>query len=497
MKSNAYSLQIKLVLSLFMFTMIMTAVVTSIEMYSQYRQGIAELYDTFDRIREAHGSTLSQNLWRFDERSLEIQMQSIVNENAVTGVTLTDNIKGTRSMGNTVPSGKVITVSYPLVGEDAKDILGVMTIYGTDEILREGMVRQIPRTILSELTKTVTAALFLLILFYMLFGRHLNRIISYTDSLSLQNLDEKLSLRRYGSRNDPDELDRLTLAINHMTGRIQEDFAERRQAEQMIAAKNRELEQIVYVASHDLRSPLVNVDGYSRELEFFLGDITRVMDEHDSADCPVEKVLLTEIPDIRNALQLIRNSTRQMDKLLKGLLQLSRSGRESLTLETVNARALLDRVLSTFDYQFREQGIVINVDPLPPCWADDTQLGQIFSNLISNAVKYRDSEKALTITISGREHGGHVTYCVEDTGIGIAKEHQEKVFELFHRLDPSSNEGDGLGLTIVRQSLWRMDGTIRVESEPGQGSCFLVTLPSATRNNRSYNRVMDNDGKGE
>lgn len=493
MKFNAYRLQIRLVLSLLIFTMIMTAVVTSLEMVNQYRQGIADLYHTFDRIRDAHGSTLTQNLWRFDERSIEIQMKSIVNEGAVIGATLTDDIKGVRRMGDMETTGSLITVSYPLMGDVAGKALGTLTLYGTDAMLRDQMIRQIPQTILSELTKIVTASLFLLVLFYMLFGRHLNRIIAYTDSLSIKNLDKKLSLNRRDKTGYPDELDRLTGAINHMADRIQADFEERQASEQLIAQKNRELEQIVYVTSHDLRSPLVNVDGYSRELELSLGEIARAIEGPDTPSSPAERMLRSEMPDMKNALQFIRSSIRQMDKMLKGLLKLSRSGRESLTMETINANPLVERVLVTFDYQFKALGVKVILEPLPSCVADDMQLSQIFSNLIANALKYRDPSRSLTIRITGTENENHVTYCVEDSGIGIAPEHQEKIFELFHRLNPAANDGEGLGLTIVRQSLWRMDGVIRVESRPGEGSRFYITLPSVSRR---VQRALDSDWKG-
>lgn len=494
MKLQAYRLQIRLVLSLLIFTMLMTAVVTSLEMINQYRQGITDFCQTFDRIRDAHGASLAQNLWRFDERSIEIQMKSIVNESAVIGATLTDDLKGVRRMGQMETTGKLITVSYPLKGDVPGKAIGILTIYGTDAHIKAQMIRQIPQTVLSELTKIVTAALFLLILFYLLFGRHLNRIIAHTDALSIRNLDAKLSLNRREDPAYPDELDRLTAAINHMTDRIQQDFEERKASVHLIAQKNRELEQIVYVTSHDLRSPLVNVDGYSRELELSLTEISREIENPNVPPSPLSKAIRTEMPDMKNALQFIRSSIRQMDKMLKGLLKLSRSGRESLTLETIDANLLIERVLGTFDYQLKDLGVKVNVEPLPACVADDIQLSQIFSNLIANALKYREPSRPLMIRITGEENGNQVTYCIEDTGIGIAPEHQEKIFELFHRLNPSGNDGEGLGLTIVRQSLWRMDGVIRVESIPGEGSQFFITLPTLSR---KIQRAFNSDLKGE
>jgi signal transduction histidine kinase len=107
-------------------------------------------------------------------------------------------------------------------------------------------------------------------------------------------------------------------------------------------------------------------------------------------------------------------------------------------------------------------------------------VGQAFTNLLSNALKYLDPARPGVIRISGVIEGERSVYSVEDNGIGIAAAHQENIFEVFHRLEPTKSEGEGLGLTIVRQVIGRLEGEVRVESKPGEGSRFLVALP-ATR----------------
>lgn len=255
------------------------------------------------------------------------------------------------------------------------------------------------------------------------------------------------------------------------------DITEQKQAEQLIESKNKELEQIVYVASHDLRSPLVNVDGYGRELQYAVEELRAALGDGEKSS-PDFKAALATLPEMTDALRHIRSSTAQMDSLLKGLLRLSRLGRAALSIELLDMNALVNKIVSSFEFQLRQAGIALEVGKLPGCQGDAVQVAQIFSNLVGNAVKFSDPARPGIIKISGSKAAGRSIYCVSDNGIGIAPEHQENIFELFHRLNPAETEGDGLGLTIVKQILSRLNGDIRVESKPGVGSRFFVSLPS-------------------
>jgi signal transduction histidine kinase len=168
-----------------------------------------------------------------------------------------------------------------------------------------------------------------------------------------------------------------------------------------------------------------------------------------------------------------------MDALLKGLLKLSRLGRAALTIGPLNMNRLVTRVVSSFEFTAKQAGVALRVSDLPACMGDEVQLTQVFANLVDNALKFLDPARPGEIRISGAIEHGQACYCVEDNGIGIAPEDRENIFELFHRIDPSGPAGEGLGLTLVRQILGRLDGQIRVESRPGGGSRFHVTLPNA------------------
>jgi signal transduction histidine kinase len=219
------------------------------------------------------------------------------------------------------------------------------------------------------------------------------------------------------------------------------DISDRKAAEQLIEAKNKELEQLIYVASHDLRSPLVNVEGYSRELEYAVAALAGLLAGGDDAPARLAEHLGTALPEMEKALARIRAGSRQMDTLLKGLLKLSRSGRAALTIATLDMDSLLQRVVASLSFQAREAGATITVEALPPCRGDEVQLGQVFTNLIRQCPQVPGPAPARTIRITGTSEGATSVYCVADNGIGIDPRHQEKIFELFHRLDPAHSEG--------------------------------------------------------
>lgn len=258
------------------------------------------------------------------------------------------------------------------------------------------------------------------------------------------------------------------------------DMTTMKEYQQLLAAKNRELEQLVYIASHDLRSPLVNVDGYSRELLYLVEDLEEVFTaSHDSNYHSLVKTLGSILPELKDFLAHIRNSSQQMDALLQGLLQLSRTGKKSLKIRALDMDELVGQVVSAVQYQTEQKGAKILVEPLPSCGGDWVQVTQVFINLVDNALKFLHPQRQGVIRISGSQEKGRSIYCVEDNGIGIAPAHQEKIFQLFHRLETGEKEGEGLGLTIIRQLLFRLDGEIWVESQQGTGSRFFVSLPQA------------------
>lgn len=246
-----------------------------------------------------------------------------------------------------------------------------------------------------------------------------------------------------------------------------------------LAEKNKELEAIVYTVSHDLRSPLVNVQGFSRQLTRACDQIRGAMAEAKEGRMeaePLRKPIEVTIPQ---ALRFISAGVTKMEALLAGLLHYSRLGRIALNLRPLDMDAMAAEILAAMRFQLDEAGAQVRVaGPLPRCVGDSVQTSQVFANLLDNALKYRASDRPLRVEISGRIEGGHAVFTIADNGIGIAREHQAKIFEIFHRLNPADTPGEGLGLAIAQRVLERQGGRIWVESTPNVGSIFHVSLPA-------------------
>jgi signal transduction histidine kinase len=266
--------------------------------------------------------------------------------------------------------------------------------------------------------------------------------------------------------------------------RIQAELAQRAE---LLAATNEELRQktgevetFVYSVSHDLRSPLVNLQGFSRELDESVHDLRRLFDGAGLPAATHDRVVAID-RDMTESLRFIQTAVSRSGNIIDALLRLSRAGRIEYQWQTVDIASVVHRIVDAMRTTVEQKGAEVTVADLPPAWGDPTALDQVFANLIGNALNYLDPARPGKIAIGVRPAaapGAPVTYWVRDNGLGIPESHQAKLFVAFQRLHGDVAPGEGIGLALTRRIVERHGGKIWVESREGVGSTFLLALPA-------------------
>jgi signal transduction histidine kinase len=253
---------------------------------------------------------------------------------------------------------------------------------------------------------------------------------------------------------------------------------------------NNEIQRFAYIVSHDLRSPLVNIMGFTSELEELRGDIFKRIAAlaQAAAPAPVPPVAADAEPeldgadkqlslDFSEALGFIKSSIGKMDRLISAILNLTREGRRQFEPESIETRDLIENIVATLAHQAAEAQAEIHIEPLPRIVSDRLALEQIFSNLIDNAIKYLKPQVPGKITVRGRTKFGFAIFEIADNGRGIDPKDHQRIFDLFRRAGSQDKPGQGIGLAHVRALVRRLGGTMSVASELNTGSTFTITLP--------------------
>lgn len=242
---------------------------------------------------------------------------------------------------------------------------------------------------------------------------------------------------------------------------------------------NAEIQRFAYIVSHDLRSPLVNVMGFTAELETARQSIAGYVAKGDADgwEAPDAATRLAIEEDLPESIGFIRTSTQKMDRLINAILNLSRQGRRTLAAEPLELEEVVHAIIESLQYRIDETGTTVQVESLPTVVNDRLAIEQILSNLIENAIKYLQPGRAGVIRISGGLEHGRAFVAVADNGRGIEARDHERVFDLFRRSGPQDRPGEGIGLAHARALAYRLGGFIEVQSELGVGSTFRLILP--------------------
>lgn len=300
-------------------------------------------------------------------------------------------------------------------------------------------------------------------------GEHPGYRAKYNDNPGARRMGAGRDL--YGRRKDGSEFP-VEVGLNPIHTRdglfilsVIIDISERKLAEQSLEQQrqelqrsNAELEQFAYVASHDLQEPLRMVANYTELLaERYKGRLD------DKADKYINYAV---------------DGAKRMQQLVADLLALSRVGTQAKPLRPTDANIVVRHVQDSMASAIRKTGAEVLCGKLPTVNADEVQLGQVFQNLIGNAIKFR-SDRPPRIAISAESMRGQWQFVVEDNGIGIEKEYSERVFQMFQRLhERDKYDGSGIGLAIVKKIVERHGGRVWFESTPGEGTKFFFTMPA-------------------
>ena len=288
----------------------------------------------------------------------------------------------------------------------------------------------------------------------------------------------------------------LSLFHEHLNESRDEALSFAQAAEQSrrdAAAHARRLEEVTqdlrdftYVVSHDLRAPLINIEGFSKvlgeSLESFDTRMTEVADQPHGGAAALRAAWGDAHAEAVESMHFITRGIEKLNAMVVGLLELSRIDSQPAQEQAVELAPLVQQILESLQHQIRARDIEVYVAPLPTVVADPLRISQVFSNLIENAIKYMPERAPRTISVRAEAGEDGDVFSVSDSGAGISPADRATVFRPFKRLDPKGpTAGEGLGLAAVKKIVERGGGRIWIESPAaGPGTCFRFSWPRAT-----------------
>ncbi|WP_417520836.1 response regulator [Marinobacter sp.] len=471
-------LAMRLLAYVLLFSLVISLVATGVQMIGEFERRKSDLQETQKRAAGLVAGSMSNNIWlmNFSEVANSLDdMRAVEAIHYARVVTST----GEQFTTGSYPEGRGISQTFPLVFNRSAfrgpEDVGTLTLTSSVEQVYSDLRNRALINLLFQSIVVMLGTLGLVVIVRLMLSRHLESMADYAAKLNLDALVDPLQLKRKPPRT-PDELSELEHALNKMRLQILEDTRSLRQAtlqsqgerDEAIQA-NRAKNQFLANVSHELRTPLQSVLGYANLL----------------TDTPLDQ-------EQRDYVHTLLNASESLSAIINDLLDISSMEAQKLVLEKIpfDLRETLNDLVHMLGGRAREKGLALELrieEELP--WAlrgDPVRIRQVLINLVSNAIKFTDSGHVLiSIEVLGRRDDKvRLRLAVEDTGVGINPEDVPLVYEPYVQLGQRFQRqlpGAGLGLTICRQLVTLMNGSLDVESRPGEGSTFWVelTLPTA------------------
>ncbi len=275
-----------------------------------------------------------------------------------------------------------------------------------------------------------------------------------------ENLERMVAERTSELEEKTRKLEQSQKALTFLLEDVNESRRALENLNKQLQEANRDLESFAYSVSHDLRSPLRHIDGFSRILQ--------------------EKFRDSLNKEARHLLDNISDAAQQMGELIESLLQFSRMGRVDLKMRKLNMDSLIENVIENLQFEIGERKINWKIEKMPEAWGDETLIRQVWHNLISNAIKFTRPRRVAKIEISAKEEGDHFIFSVQDNGVGFDMKFANKLFGVFQRLHSKRDfEGIGIGLANVKRIVQRHGGKIWAKGKVGKGAIFYFSLPKS------------------
>jgi signal transduction histidine kinase len=386
-----------------------------------------------------------------------------------------------------------------LTGSDVLDrVRAQVTAFQTEErrldVLRVSAAEAARAQQQTLVMAAVVGSIVLVALAVWLFTRGVRgRLNALSDNASRLAGNEPLAPLTSGN----DEIARLDLTLHQISQRLieaermrlgfQADLARRAdqlaQINENLRQQTQENEMFIHSVSHDLRAPLVNLQGFSRELNHACDDLRELVARSSLGPEAREHVERVINEDICEALRYLQTAVLRASHIIDALLRLARVGRVEYRSQRVNVQELVQRVVDAMHGSIRARNATVSVRPLPAVWGDPTALEQVFANLVGNALNYLDPAREGRVEVGTASSPPGVEslqiFYVRDNGLGIPEVAMPRLFQAFQRMHGNVAPGEGIGLALVRRVVERHGGRIWLESQEGEGTTFYLSLPDA------------------
>lgn len=458
-------LAMRLLVYVLLFSLVISLVATGVQMIGEFERRKSDLQETQQRAAGLVSGGMSNNIWLMNFSEVANSLDDMRTVKAIQYARVVTSTGEQFSTGS-YPEGRVISQTFPLVFNRSTyrdpENMGSLTITSSIEQVYSELRNGALINLLFQSIMVMLGTLGLMVIVRLTLSRHLESMADYAARLNLDALVDPLQLKRKAPKT-PDELSELEQALNKMRLQILEDTRSLRQTtiqsqgerDEAIRA-NRAKNQFLANVSHELRTPLQSVLGYANLL----------------TDTPLDQ-------EQREYVHTLLSASEGLSSIINDLLDISSMEAQKLVLEHIpfDLRETLNDLVHMLGGRAREKGLALELridEELP--WAlrgDPVRIRQVLLNLVSNAIKFTDSGHVLiSIEVLGRrDEKVRLRLAVEDTGIGINPEDIPLVYEPYVQLGQRFQRqlpGAGLGLTICRQLVNLMQGSLDVESRPGK-----------------------------